>query len=62
MEEVRELGAGRVVVTHEGPRPCQSHGPRARGPGAMLWVVRGGKIVSGKLFQSMDEALAATDG
>ena len=52
-------GAGRVVVRTRVHGRARATGLELEARGAMLWVVRGGKIVSGKLFQSMDEALAA---
>jgi len=62
VEQVRECGAGRVVVRTRVNGRASATGLELEARGAMLWVVRGGKIVSGKLFQSMDGALAATDG
>jgi ketosteroid isomerase-like protein len=59
LDEVIDCGSGRVVTPSTVRGRARSSGIEIEARGAMLWVVRDDKIVSGKLFQTKEEALEA---
>jgi ketosteroid isomerase-like protein len=57
IEAVLDCGSGRLVTPTIVRGRARASGIELEARGAMLWVVRDGKIVSGKLFQTTEEAL-----
>ena len=59
IETVLDCGGGRLVTPTIVRGRARASGIEIEARGAMAWVVRDGKIVSGKLFQTTEEALRA---
>jgi ketosteroid isomerase-like protein len=59
IDEVIDCGDGRVVTPATVRGRARASGIELEAHGTMLWVVRDDKIVSGKMFQTRDEALEA---
>jgi ketosteroid isomerase-like protein len=59
IEEVIDCGDGRLVTPTTVRGRARASGIELKARGTMLWVVRGGKIVRGKLFQTTEEAMEA---
>ena len=58
VEEV--IASGPVVITANAVRARgKGSGVEVHARGAMIWTVRGGKILEARFFQTKDEALAA---
>jgi ketosteroid isomerase-like protein len=57
--EAIEIGRDRVVTVTVARGRGQESGISLEGRGAVLWDVRDGKVLRGKLFQSREEALEA---
>jgi ketosteroid isomerase-like protein len=62
MEDVTDRGDGRLVTATLVRGRGQGSGVEVGARGAMLWTLRDGKILRGKLFQSTEEALGAAGG
>ena len=59
LEEIIDCGGGRLVTPSTVRGRARSSGIELEARGAILWVVRDGRIAIGKLFQTKDEALEA---
>ena len=59
VEEVIELGSGRVVTPTVVRARGKGSGIDVEAAGAMIWAVRSGKILAGRFFQTREEALKA---
>jgi ketosteroid isomerase-like protein len=59
MEEVIDLGPERLITVDVVRARGKESGIDMAARGAMLWSVREGKILRGKMFQTKDEALEA---
>jgi ketosteroid isomerase-like protein len=59
IDDVVACGAGRLVTRVTVFGRARSSGIELEASGGMLWTVRDGRIVQGKLFQSEEDALAA---
>jgi ketosteroid isomerase-like protein len=59
IDQVLELGPGRVVAVTTVSGRGRGTGIELSARGAVLWTVRGGRIVRGVLFQDKDDALRA---
>ena len=59
VEEIHDCGDGRLVARTTVHGRASTTGLELQAGGAMLWVVRDGAIVSGKLFQTAAQALEA---
>jgi ketosteroid isomerase-like protein len=59
IDDVVVCGHGRLVTRITVSGRARASGIELEASGAMLWSVRDGKIVQGKLFQSEQDALAA---
>jgi ketosteroid isomerase-like protein len=59
IDEVIDLGGERVLTATTVRGRARSSGIELNARGAMVWVVRDGKIASGKLFQDVEQALEA---
>jgi ketosteroid isomerase-like protein len=59
IEEVIDCGDGRLVSATTVRGRARASGIELEARGAMLWVVRDGKILRGKLFQKTEQALEA---
>jgi ketosteroid isomerase-like protein len=59
LDDLVECGDGRLVSRSTVRGLAKASGIELAAHGAMLWTVRGDKIVSGKLFQTAEEAMEA---
>jgi ketosteroid isomerase-like protein len=59
IDAVIDCGDGRLVTPTTVRGRARASGIELEAHGAMLWVVRDGKIVRGKLFQRTEQALAS---
>jgi ketosteroid isomerase-like protein len=59
IEEVIDCGDGRLVTPTTVRGRARASGIELEARGAVLWVVRDGKILRGKLFQTTEQALEA---
>lgn len=59
LDDVLDCGGGRLVTPSTVRGRARASGIELEAHGAMLWTLRDGKIVSGKLFQTVEEALEA---
>ena len=60
IEDVIECGQGRLITATSVRARGKTSGIEIAAGGALLWTLRGGKIIHGKLFQTKQEALDAT--
>ena len=59
IDDVVDCGQGRLVTRITVFGRARASGIELEASGAMLWAVRDGRIVQGKLFQNEQDALAA---
>ena len=59
IDDVIDCGDGRLVTPTTVHGRARASGIELEAHGAVLWVMRDAKILSGKLFQTTDEALDA---
>jgi len=62
IDEFVECGPERLITVHRVSARGKTSGIEVASGGAVIWTLRDGKILRGKLFQSREEALKAVEG